>query len=1034
MKIIETAVKRPVGVIMLYLGILALGFVSLTNLAIDLFPKIDLPIAVVATTYQGAAPEEVEKLVNEPLEGAFSSIEGIESIQSQAMADSSLVIMQFQSGTNLDNALLEVREKVDQVKGFLPEDANDPSVLRFDPQQMPIMTLSLTGDEPESLVKLAEDTVSPYLERSEGVASVSIAGAKTREVQVELQPALLAQYGLSTSQVIQALSAENSSSSAGTITKGSKDLQVRFNGEFESIDDIKNMKLKLQSGEEIQLADIGAIHDAYKKESASSYVNGKPALVLSVMKQSDGNTVEVADGMYEAIEKIEERLPKDVELSTILDSSTFVRSSISSVTTNMLLAALISIVVVFIFLRSIRSSIIIGVSIPVSLIATFVMMYFSGETLNILSLGGLALGVGMMVDNSIVILENIVSYRQKGHSIKDAAILGTKELSGAIIASTATTLVVFLPIIFLEGLSADLFTPLALSVVFSLVASLVVAVTLVPMMSSKLLTKEMQVEAEKKSLFDRWFGAFEAFYKKALAYCIGHRKTTVGIVSLLVVGSLPLAAFLGASLFPASDQGQVTISVETPTGSPLTATEAVVQEIEEKMEPYKETIATNYVSVGSSGMGMASGANTASFTLQLVPKAERKMTTEELTKKLSEAVTDIPGAEITVSEATMGLGTGAAVQININGEDQLVLEELSQQVLWLISEVDGVKNPETSTSETQPEMLIEVNRQVASQYGLSYQQIMSEVRMGINGQVATRYREDGSEIDIKVILPENQRSSISDLEMMMIQTPSGTSVPLSTVAELVQVQGPSVINRDNQQRQVNVTSEVEGEDILSVTKAIEAELSTMNFPDGYSYSIGGQSEDMAESFTDLALALVFSIFLVYAVMAIQFESFLYPFVIMFSMPTAVVGIVVGLFITGLPISVPAFIGFIMLAGIVVNNAIVLVDYINILRSRGMDRTEAILQAGPSRLKPILMTTLTTVLGMIPLGLALGEGAESQQPMAVVIIFGLTFSMFFTLLFVPVIYTYFDGLSVKMKKWLKRDKKVKEEINNGHLDV
>ena len=1029
MKIIETAVKRPVGVIMLYLGILAMGFVSLTNLAIDLFPKIDLPIAVVATTYQGAAPEEVEKLVNEPLEGALSSIQGIESIQSQAMSDSSMVIMQFQSGINLDNALLEVREKVDQIKGMLPEDANDPSVLRFDPQQMPVMTLSLTGDEPQALVKLAEDTVSPYLERSEGVASVSIAGAKTREIQVELHSALLAQYGLTTSQVIQTLSAENSSSSAGAITKGSKELQVRFNGEFESVEDINNMKLKLPSGEEIKLSDIGTVNDTFKKESASSYVNGKPALVLSVMKQSDGNTVEVADGMYDAIEKVKDRLPKEVELTVILDSSTFVRSSISSVTSNMLLAAAISIVVVFVFLRSIRSSIIIGISIPISLIATFVMMYFSGETLNILSLGGLALGVGMMVDNSIVILENIVSYRQKGHSIKDAAILGTKELSGAIVASTATTLVVFLPIVFLEGLSADLFSPLALSVVFSLVASLVVAITLVPMLSSKLLTKDMQEENKKKSIFDRVFGSFENFYKKALEYCIGHRKTTVGIVSLLIVGCLPLVTQVGASLFPASDQGQITISVETPSGSPLAATEAVVQEIESKLEPYKDSIATNYVSVGSSGFGIGSGANTASFTIQLVPKDEREMTTSELSNKLSQAVTEIPGADITISEATVGLGGGAAVQININGEDQLILEELSQQVLWLISEVDGVKNPETSTSETQPQMLIEVNRQVASQYGLTYQQIMSEVRMGINGQVATRYREDGSEIDIKVILPEEQRSSISDLQMMMIQTPSGTSIPLSTVAELVQVQGPSVISRDNQQRQVNVTSDVEGADILAVTKAIEAELSTMNFPDGYSYQIGGQSEDMMESFKDLALALGFSIFLVYAVMAIQFESFIYPFVIMFSMPTAIIGIVVGLFITGLPISVPAFIGFIMLAGIVVNNAIVLVDYINILRSRGMDRTEAILQAGPSRLKPILMTTLTTVLGMVPLGLALGEGAESQQPMAVVIIFGLTFSMFFTLLFVPVIYTYLDGLSVRMGKWFKREKKNADVLLN-----
>lgn len=960
MNLIETAVKRPVGVIMAFLGVLALGFVSLTNLAIDLFPKIDLPIAVVATTYQGAAPEEVEKLINEPLEGALSSIEGVDSIQSQAQADSSLVIMQFQSGTNLDNALLEVREKVDQIKAFLPEDANDPSVLRFDPQQMPVMMLSLTGEAPEKLKVIAEDTVSPQLERIKGVASVNILGAKTREIQVELDPALLAQYGVSTSQVVQALQAENSSASAGTVAKGEKDLQVRIDGEFESVDDIKNMMIKLSSGAEIRLGDIASINDTFQKENASSFVNGKQDLVLQVMKQSDGNTVEVAEGVNEALDEIQKLLPQGTELTVVLDSSTFIKSSINSVTSNLILAALIAIAVVFIFLRNIRSSIIIGLSIPISLISTFVMMYFSGQTLNILSLGGLALGVGMMVDNSIVMLENIFKYRQQGCSLKEAAIYGTKELSGAVIASTSTTLVVFLPIVFLEGIAADLFTPLALSIVFSLAASLIVAITLVPMLSAHLAGKEELEQKEKPSHFDRIFGKIETFYKRTLNDCLGHRKTTVAVVLLLLIGSLPLATLLGASFFPDSDQGQITISVEAPSGSSIEVTEDIVMQIEERLEPYKDSITTSYVTVGSTGMNIGAGQNTASFTIQMVPQDEREITTSELSNKLSEAVRDIPGAEIVVTEATMGLSGTAPIQINITGDDQVVLEELAQQVIWLISDVDGVKNPETSAAETSPQIRIEVNRQVASQYGLTYQQIVSAVQMGINGQVATRYREDGEEIDIKVILPADQRSTISDLEMLLIQTPSGTSIPLSSVAELVQVQGPSVITRDNQQRQVNVTSEVEGADILSVSQEIEEVLSTMNFPEGYSYSIGGQTEDMMESFTNLGLALIFSIFLVYAVMAIQFESFLYPFVIMFSMPTAIIGIIVGLLVTGLPISVPVFIGFIMLAGIVVNNAIILVDYINILRGRGMERTEAILQAGPSRLKPILMTTLTTV--------------------------------------------------------------------------
>lgn len=1022
MKIIETAVKRPVGVFMFFLGVLALGFVSLTNLAIDLYPKIDLPLAVVTTSYPGAAPEDVEKLVTEPLEGSFSSIEGVDTIQSQSMAGASLVMILFQSGTNLDNALLEVREKVDQVDSFLPEDSNDPSVLRFDPQQMPVMWLSLTGDVPERLQVIAEETVAPQFERIKGVASITIAGGKTREVQVELDQALLSQYGLSTSQVIQALGSENMSGSAGTITRGSQDLQVRIDGEFESIDDIRNLTIQVPTGGEVTLQEIGIVHDTFKDVSTLSYVNGDEALVLSVMKASDGNTVEVADGMYKAIEQVKEQLPDDIELSTVLDSSTFIRSSISSVTNNMLLAALISIVIVFIFLRSVRSSIVIGISIPISLISTFVMMYFSGQTVNILSMGGLALGVGMMVDNSIIILENIVKYRQQGHSIKDAAIKGTKELTGAIIASTTTTVVVFLPIVFLEGISSDLFTPLALSVSFSLLASLIVAIVLVPMVSSKLLTKDKEFEQKKESAFDRMFGKFEAFYKKMLDFSLRHRKTTVGIVGLSLIISGVLATQIGATFIPDSDQGQLMITVETPTGSTLSETEGIVQQIEEKLDPYKGSIETNYVSVGSGGMDPTAGANQASFTLQLVPKDEREITTSQFTKEINEAVSNIPGAEIVVSEMAAGLGTGAAIQINLNGEDQQILEELAEQVIWVISEIDGVQNAESSAAETSPEIHVQVNRQVAAQYGLTYQQIMSQVQLNFNGQVATRFREAGSEIDVKVLLPEDQRTSINHLETMLIQTPTGDSIPLSSLAEFVQIQGPSSITRQNQQRQVNVTSDIEGSDIATVSMQIQESLQSMNFPDGYSYSFAGQSQDMVEAFADLALALGFSIFLVYTVMAIQFESFLFPFAIMFSMPTAIFGITVGLYVTGLPFSVPAFLGIIMLAGIVVNNAIVLVDYINILRRRGMERTEAILQAGPSRLRPILMTTLTTSLGMIPLGLALGEGAEAQQPLAIVIIFGLTFSMFFTLLFVPVIYTYLDGFSNRMKKLFKRKPK------------
>ncbi|RSK28645.1 efflux RND transporter permease subunit [Bacillus sp. HMF5848] len=1032
MKLVDVSVKRPVGVFMIVLAILALGWISLRNLAIDLYPKIDIPIAVVATNYQGAAPQEIEKLISKPLEDSMSSVQGIDTIQSQSQANSSLVILQFQSGVDLDSALLEVREKVDQVKGFLPEDANEPSVLRFDPQQIPVMWIGLSGDKPENLQNIAENQIIPFMERQEGVGSVSISGGKTREILVELDRAKLRQYGVVPGQVTQALFSANSSASAGSVPKGDQSLQIRIEGEFQTVDDIKNTLISLPTGQQIRISDIADVKDTFKKVQSKAEVNYEEALVLSVLKQSDGNTVKVADEMYKAIDRLNEDLPEGVELSIVIDTSTFIRQSITSVVNNMIVGGLLAGFILLLFLRSIRATIVIGLSIPIAIISTFSLMYFTGQTLNILSMGGLALGIGMMVDSSIVILENIFSYRQQGYSIKEAAVKGGSELASAVIASTTTSLVVFLPIVFVQGLASDLFTALALTVSFSLLASLVVSLTLIPMLSSKLLTREKDFHKEKPSPFERAFGKFVAFYKGVLRWVLNHRKTTIAVSLGTLIGSFALAPMLGATFIPASDQGQIEISVKAPSGTRLEETEKVTDQVTKLLDPYNDVVATSYLSFGGNDFDpTASGVNLATYTIQLVKPGEREIKTIDVVQELGEAVKDIAGAEIKVSELGAGLGTGAPIQIAVNGSDQEVLEEIAQQIVWVMEDVPGVLNPETSAAEGLPEIQIEVKRDVAAQYGLTYQAVMNEVSLSFNGQTATRYREDGNEYDVRVILPEDERNDINSLQTLKIQTPTGQVIPLSAVAELKQIQGPVVIQRQNQQRQINVTSDIVDRDLGSVTRDIQAELAKINLPDGYSYSMGGQSEDMMESFADLGLALIFSIFLVYVVMAVQFESLLYPFVIMFSMPMTLVGIIGGLFITGHPLSIPAVIGVIMLSGIVVNNAIVLVDYINILRRRGMDRAEAILEAGPTRMRPIFMTTLTTVLGMVPLALGLGEGAEAQAPLAVVIIFGLSISTMFTLLLVPVMYTYLDDLSnwfgrLFSGKLFKRGGKVKEE--------
>ncbi|SFB26986.1 hydrophobic/amphiphilic exporter-1, HAE1 family [Lentibacillus halodurans] len=1015
MKLVKTSVKRPVGVIMIVLAIIALGTVSLRNLNIDLFPEIDLPIAVVATSYEDAAPEDVENLISRPIESSVSSVEGIETVQSQSQSGSSLVMMMFNNGTDLDQALLDVRENIDQVKGVLPDGAGDPSVLRFNPDQMPLMWVGLTGDDAAKLTQVAEDQIVPFFERQNGVASVTVEGAKEREVQIVLDQSELQQYGVTAQSITQALNSANQSASVGVVEKGNQDLQLRVTGDFESIDDIKETLVQTQTGETVHVDDLAEVKDTHAESSGETMVNGESAVVLSIMKKTDANTVEVAGNINDSMDEIEGELPSGLSTNVIIDTSEYINMSISSVVQNILLGGAISFLVLLLFLKSLRATIVIGLSIPIAIISTFTLMYFTGETLNVLTLGGLALGLGMMVDSSIVILEHIYTYRQRGYSLTQSSIKGASELAPAVIASTTTTLVVFLPMVFVEGIASDMFTPLALTVSFALIASLIAAVTLVPMLSSKLLSKATK-ESGRRYWFNRFLDRVNNGYRAVLKWVLGHRKTTVFGSIAIIVGSLALIPMIGASFMPSSDQGQLQVNIETQPGSSLEHTQSVAEDVNEKLTAYDDVMETNYLNVGGGGgAGMGSSSNQATYMMQLVPASERSQTTDDIVQSMSEDLDSVPGADISVMATDSAAGLGDPIQISLNGPEHDVLRDLADEVVDVISGIEGVHNASSSAEDGDPQMHIQVDSEKAAMYGLTEQQITSQIQLQFTGQTAAQYREDGNEMDITLMYPEEERSTINDLEDMKIKSESGASVSLASLVTLEEVQGPVTLQRDNQQPQLNVTSEIIGRDLGSITGDIRQELDNMSFPEGYSYDMGGQAEDMASSFTDLSIALVFSIFLVYAVMAVQFENFLFPFIIMFSLPATVVGVLLGLFVTGLPLSIPAFIGIIMLAGIVVNNSIVLVDYINILRrdEYGKSRYEAILEAGTNRLRPILMTTLTTILAMVPLGLALGEGAEMQQPLAVTIIFGLAVSSIFTLLLIPVIYTLFDDLTAKI---------------------
>lgn len=1015
---------------MIVLAVIALGVVSLRNLAVDLFPEIDLPVAVVATSYPDAAPEDVERMISRPMEGAVSSVEGIETVQSQSETGSSLVVMMFKNGIDLDQALLDVREKTDQIKGMLPDNAGDPSIIRFSPDQLPVMWVSVSGLDQEALTQITEDQIIPHLEREEGVASISVEGGTEREIQLILKEDKLEEYHVNSQIVMHALHSANHQSSVGKVEKGTKDLQVRVSGEFADIEEIRTTTIVTPLGEKILVGDVATIKDTAKKSAVTSYVNDKDSLVLSIMKKTDSNTVNVSDDMHASIEKLKKELPEDVELNIVIDQAEFIKLSIDSVVQNILIGGAISVLILLLFLRSFRATLVIALSIPIAIISTFALMYFTGQTLNVLTLGGLALGLGMMVDSSIVILEHIHSYRQRGHSLFDAAVKGAAELAPAVIASTTTTLVVFLPIVYVEGIASDLFTPLALTVSFSLIASLIVAITLVPMLSSKLLSKVFD-ESGRRYWFDRVLGFFTNKYQGILKRVIKFRKTTVFATIALIVASLALIPKIGAEFIPSSDQGQIEIRVETEPGTSKKHTQKIVDDVNEHLAKYEDDFKMKYVSVGGGDFGaMNPTTNVASFMIELTPAAERTKHTKTILKEIEKDVATIADADITVGTMEDSMGMGSPIVIELNGLEHGQLRQISQKVMEEINEVEGVLNPESTVEEAVPQLEITINEEKAATYGLNEEEIAGQIQLYFNGQTATRYTEAGHEMDVTLYYPEKDRKTEKDLEEMKINTESGEQVRLKELASFEEKEGPVRLLRQNQQPQINISSDIIDRDLQSVVKDIEDRLEKMDFPEGYSFSMGGQAEDMQESFADLAIALVFSIFLVYAVMAVQFENFLYPFIIMFAMPTAIIGVLGGLFITNIPLSIPAFIGLIMLAGIVVNNSIVLVDYINILRRNGMNRYEAILHAGPSRLRPILMTTLTTVLGMVPLALALGEGAETQQPLAVVIIFGLTASMLFTLLFVPVVYTLLDDLSNKITGKSKRVmKKVDKEFEN-----
>lgn len=1026
MKVSKIAINRPVTTVMLMFIIIVVGIVSYLKLPLDLFPQMNIPYAIVRTTYEGAGPSEIESLVTKPLEQVLGTVSNIKEVSSMSSNEQSIVVLEFVDGTDMDLAALDVREKIDLIKSALPSGTSAPMVMKIDPNAMAIMEVGLTGDvDLVEMKRIIDDGILNRIERIKGVASVSVSGAKEKEIKITMLPEKMAGYGISTAQIAQILRMENLNLPVGQANYGEQSLLVRTVGEFSNIEDIRNLPIQTASGT-VSLKDMAVITEDFKEMNSWSYMNGTPSINLSIEKQSTANTVEVSKAIKTEIANLQKDY-SEIQFSFLSDNSKLIEISIDSVVDSAVQGAVLALLILFIFLRNFRSTVIVGVAIPVSIIFSFVLMYFFNLSLNIVSLGGLTLGIGMLVDNSIVVLENIYRHREDGLRRAEAAYTGVKEVGMAVIASTFTTVAVFLPLIYVEGMVAQVFKDMSLTITFSLLASLIVALTVVPMMASKMLKIEKRDESKKKRLITRLLDGWgvlldriDGVYRKVLNWCIHRKAVTCFLMLIILVVSAYLGIMNGAELMPSVEMGTFSVSASTPQGSSMDKNYEIAERIQLELKDIQE-IKNIYVTVtnGQSGamslMG-GSGSNAVRITADVGSKSERERTVAEIVDEVrNDLEGKIAGAELSFQASEMSMSTGKPVAIQISGDDYKVLENITADVMEIVQSVEGTREITSSLDEGQMEAQIEINRNKAAMYGLNMQTIAGALQNAVTGNIATTYKVNGTEIDVRVVYDPTKVEYMKDIENISIPSQLVGNVPLSDIGSIRIEESPSTIRRESNKRVVMVEADLFGVATNTANEQIEEKLAAYSMPQGYHYEIAGEMEELEESFNSLALAIAAAVLLVYMVLAAQFESFLHPFTIMFSIPLSVTGAVLGLVIAGKPISMPALIGILMLVGIVVNNAIVLVDYIIQLRADGMTRTEAILKAGPTRLRPIMMTMMTTVLALVPMSLGMGEGTDMMAPLAISVIGGLLLSTFTTLVIIPVIYDIFDRLVERRKR-------------------
>lgn len=1018
MNIADFCLKHKVTTIMAYVLIVVFGIMGFTSLPLALMPDIELPMAVVYTTYSNAGPQEVENMVTKTIESACASVSGMDEIQSLSSEGSSMVMVTFADGTDMDEAMVDLRDRIDRVKGFLPEDADAPMAMTIDVDAMPVVTVGLKGADLAELQAIAEDDIQPALERIDGVASVDIAGGYENEIAIDTDADRLAGYGLSVSYIAQMLAAENVALPAGEVQSGDQSFSVRADGEFSSVSDIANTLIPLPTGGTVRLSEVANVYVAPKEQTAIAKIGGEPCITISVNKQSDTNTLQVAERAKDALDEVTALQPT-LDWSLLMDQSDMINMTVDSVIQNIVFGVLLAAIVLFVFLRDWGATAVISMSMPICIISVFLIMQVFDITMNMMSLGGIAMGVGMIVDNSIVVLENIFHYRSDGCDRFTSCVEGTKEVALSISASTLTTVAVFLPIGLSGGLSGMMFREFCITICSLLLASLLIALTLVPVLCYALLDRggkhRMRMPDTGHDIADR---PLMRKYKELLAHFITHRKKAIIISGAMIVAFLGSIAIAGVELMPQMDESMVSIGIEMPVGSDLEDVSAMADRaVDIALEQVPE-IESIYYSTGGASMSTTSTANSASITVNLVDKSDRDRSSQQVAEDLRPYMQDLAGAEISVeASGTMDMSsmTGDAISVTLRGDDYDKLSQTAEQLAGQLAALPGAIEVSSSASEQVPEVEITLNRANASRFGLTAATIGQAVRGELSGQTATQLKVNGEEITVTVRGDSRAETSIDALKSVMIPTQTGGSVPLSLVANVDTVLAPQSINRLNQSRTVTITGGAD--DTVStaeMSQAVQGVLDTFELPDGITYETGGEMEEMINTFTQLAYALVVALGLVYFVLASQFESFVMPVIIMTILPIGLLGSLFTLPLTGNKISMVAFIGVIMLAGTVVNSSIVLIDYMNIRRKRGEDKDTAILNACPRRVRPVLMTTLTTVLGLLPMVFSNGEGAEMMRPMAIVMITGMVVSTIVTLLFTPVYYSLIDSLTQRVR--------------------